>query len=61
MIIKPEWSGSRMKGKGGARPPPPPPQPFFPEIVTCQGYFPGNLFLFHSPRYPEHFWPPTLQ
>ena len=55
MIIKPEWSGSRMKGKGGASP------PLFPEIATFQGYFPGNLFLFPSPRHPEHVWPPTLQ
>ena len=39
MIIKPEWSGSRMKGKGGARPPPPPPPPLFSRNRNLPGIF----------------------
>ena len=31
--------------------------PSFFEIVLCQGYFLGNLLLFHSARHPKLFWP----
>ena len=41
-------------GGGHSRPPPP---PTFLKIVLCQGCFPGNSLLCHSPRHPKLFWP----
>ena len=32
-------------------------RPAFFEIVLCQGWFPGNLLLCHSPIHPKLFWP----
>ena len=48
----PANEGERCWGAGG------PWHPItFSEIVLCQEYFPGNLLLCQSPRFPKYFWP----